>query len=126
MTSPTLADGAALRSYPVSDFAGLAEAVKAGPVQVLDARRNDERAKGHVRDSQHIPLHELRDRLDEVPTGELWIYCGSGYRASIAASMLDQPGRDLVLISDAYDHAADAGLETRDADLNLPPASLAA
>ncbi len=108
-----LADGSALRSYQLSDFAGLAAAMNKGSVQVMDARRNDERAKGHVRGSQHIPLHELQQRLSEVPTGELWIYCGSGYRASIAASMLDQPGRNLVLVNDSYDNAAVAGLETR-------------
>ena len=107
-----LAGGAPLNSYPVSDFAGLAAAMAAGPVHVLDARRNDERAKGHVRGSQHIPLHELPQRLTEVPTGEVWVYCGSGYRASIAASILDRPGRSLVLIDDPYDHAAAAGLET--------------
>ena len=36
-----LADGRPLRSYPVSDFTGLAKAREQGPVQVLDARRND-------------------------------------------------------------------------------------
>ena len=69
-------------------------------MHVLDARRNDERARGHVADSQHIPLHELADRIDEVPDGEVWVYCGSGYRASIAASVLDRPGRQIVLIND--------------------------
>lgn len=107
----TLADGHPLRSYPVTDFAGLAEAREQGPVQVLDARRNDERARGHVDGSQHIPLHELADRRDEVPEGEVWVYCGSGYRASIAASVLDGPGRRIVLISDSYDAARAAGLE---------------
>jgi glyoxylase-like metal-dependent hydrolase (beta-lactamase superfamily II) len=34
-----LADGQPLRSYPVTDLAGLAEAMGRGPVQVLDARR---------------------------------------------------------------------------------------
>lgn len=108
----SLSEGVALRSYPVSNFAGLAAAMAAGPLQVLDARRNDEHAKGYVRDSQHIPLHELQQRLSEVPTGKVWVYCGSGYRASIAASILDRPGRSLVLIDDSYDHAAAAGLET--------------
>jgi hydroxyacylglutathione hydrolase len=107
----SLADGQPLRSYPVSDFAGLAEAMERGPVQVLDARRNDERAAGFVRGSQHIPLHELADRLDEVPQGEVWVYCGSGYRASIAASVLDRPGRSVVLVNDSYDAASAAGLE---------------
>ena len=107
----SLADGQPLRSYPVRDFAGLAEVMERGPVQVLDARRNDERANGFVRGSQHIPLHELADRLDEVPQGEVWVYCGSGYRASIAASVLDRPGRSVVLINDSYDAANAVGLE---------------
>ncbi len=105
-----LAGGQPLRSYPVTDFAGLAAARKERTVQVLDARRNDERAEGSVTDSVHIPLHELADRLGEVPDGEVWVYCGSGYRASIAASVLDRHGHQVVLINDAYDHAAEAGL----------------
>lgn len=107
----TLAGGAPLRSYRVSDFAGLAQAMGRGPVQILDARRNDERAAGGVRGSRHIPLHELADRIEEVPQGEVWVYCGSGYRASIAASLLDRPGRDVVLVDDSYTHAAHAGIE---------------
>jgi glyoxylase-like metal-dependent hydrolase (beta-lactamase superfamily II)/rhodanese-related sulfurtransferase len=107
----TLADGQVLRSYPVTNFAGLAKALEQGPVQVLDARRHDERAAGYVAGSQHIPLHELLDRLDEVPPGEVWVYCGSGYRASIAASILDRPGRRVVLINDDYDNAVAAGLQ---------------
>jgi glyoxylase-like metal-dependent hydrolase (beta-lactamase superfamily II)/rhodanese-related sulfurtransferase len=107
-----LADGRALRTYPVSDFAGLAAALADRPdgVTVLDARRDDERAGGGVRGSIHIPIHELAERVDQVPAGEVWVYCGSGYRASIAASILDRPGRDLVLVDDGYDHATDAGL----------------
>jgi hydroxyacylglutathione hydrolase len=110
-TIEALADGQPLRSYRVTDFAGLAEAMTEGPVQVLDARRNDERAAGHVHGSQHIPLHELPERLDEVPQGEVWVYCGSGYRAAIAASVLDRPGQQVVLINDSYGSATQAGLE---------------
>ena len=39
------------------------------------------------------------------------MYCGSGYRASIAASVLDRPGREVVLVNDAYGTATEAGLE---------------
>ncbi|MEW1960559.1 MBL fold metallo-hydrolase [Kineococcus sp. NPDC059986] len=103
----TLADGQPLRSYRVSDFAGLAErtarADELGPVQVLDARRNDERARGAVPGSLHVPLHQLQERLDEVPTGEVWVYCGSGYRASVAASILDRAGREVVLVDDSFE-----------------------
>ena len=98
-----LAAGRELTSYPVSDFAGLAAAMAADPdLVVLDARRDDERAGGGVRGSLHIPIHELTDRLDEVPAGEVWVYCGSGYRASIAASMLARAGRRPVLVNGGY------------------------
>ncbi len=105
-----LADGTPLRSYPVTDFAGLARARAQRPVQVLDARRDEEHALSAVRDSVHIPLHELAARLDEVPDGEVWIYCGSGYRASVAASVLDRRQHPVVLIDDDFDNAAAAGL----------------
>lgn len=116
----SLVDGSPLRSYRVSDFAGLAEAMKQGPVQVLDTRRGDERVAGHVAGSQHIPLHDLAERLDELPPGEVWVHCASGYRASIAASMLDAHGRQVVLVDDSYSTAQDAGLAARpveDADV---------
>ena len=106
----SLEAGQGLRSYPVSDFPGLAAALDERDPFVLDARRDEERASGGVRGSVHIPLHELPARRDEVPEGEVWVYCGSGYRASIAASMLDRPGRDLVLINDDWPNAAEAGL----------------
>lgn len=41
----------------------------------------------------------------------MWVYCGSGYRASITASVLDRPGRQVVLVNDSYDAANAAGLE---------------
>ena len=106
-----LADGGEVRSYPVTDFAGLAKTIAERNVHVLDTRRTDERATGAVKDSQHIPLHELADRIDEVPHGEVWVHCGSGYRASIAASVLDRAGRQVVLVNDFYDAAKEAGLE---------------
>ena len=102
--------GQGLRTYPISDFGGLAAARTERELFVLDARRDEERAAGGVEGSVHIPLHQLPARRTEVPDGEVWVYCGSGYRASVAASMLDRPGRDLVLIDDDWPHAADAGL----------------
>jgi hypothetical protein len=52
-------------------------------------------------------------RRHEVPDGEVWIYCGSGYRASVAASLLAaEPGRarELIVIDDDWPHATEAGL----------------
>jgi hydroxyacylglutathione hydrolase len=108
-------DGVEVRRYPVSDFRGLAQARQraaagAAPV-VLDVRRDDEWRVGHVAGATHVPLHELLERIDDVPAGEVWVHCASGYRAAIAASLLAGAGRSPVLIDDEYDRAADSGLD---------------
>jgi len=97
-----LAEGSKLRSYPTATFDDLAR--EPGAV-VLDVRRDDERATGHIPRSTHIPLHALADRLGDVPNGRLWVHCASGYRAGIAASLLDRAGRDVVLVDDDIEHA---------------------
>ncbi|MGH3963548.1 MAG: MBL fold metallo-hydrolase [Pseudonocardiaceae bacterium] len=114
-----LAAGDDLRSYRQASFADLAAqhnqgasgAEGAGPV-VLDVRRDDERACGHVSGSVHVPLHSLIERLDEVPDAQLWVHCATGLRASIAASLLDRAGREVVLIDDEYATAVKIGLAT--------------
>ncbi len=98
------------RSYRVADFAALAAARRTGPVRILDARRDDEWRDGHVEGAMHIPVHQLMNRQDEVPDGEVWVYCGSGYRAAIAASILDRSGREVVLIDAPFADAQSQGL----------------
>lgn len=119
-TPEDLAEGRELGSYPVTDFAGLAQAMAADDtLTVLDSRRGDERVAGGVRGSLHIPIHELATRIDEVPAGEVWVYCGSGYRASIAASMLVRAGREPVLVNGGYGDP-DTGAATVGLDATPP------
>ncbi len=103
-----------LRTYPVVDFADLADALTRGQVHVLDTRRDDERAQAAIPGSQHIPIHELPERHDEVPPGQVCVHCGSGYRASIAASLLDDGTRDVLHIDDTFEHADKLGLTNRE------------
>jgi glyoxylase-like metal-dependent hydrolase (beta-lactamase superfamily II)/rhodanese-related sulfurtransferase len=103
-TPDELAADLALRSYPTATFDELA---RENDAIVLDVRRDDERARGHIPGSIHIPLHALLTRLDELPAGRLWVHCASGYRASIATSLLDRDGRDVVLVDDDFEHAKD-------------------
>jgi rhodanese-related sulfurtransferase len=91
-----------LDSYPTATFDDLAR--EPGAV-VLDVRRDDERALGHIPGSAHIPLHSLLGRLDELADGRLWVHCATGYRAGIAASLLDRSGRAVVLIDDDIENA---------------------
>ena len=98
--------------YDVTDFAGVRKAREAGDEPlVLDTRMVGEWGDGHVAGATHIPLHELLTRIDEVPTDRaVWVHCASGYRASIAASLLARSGREVVLIDDLFEEA-DAHVE---------------
>jgi hydroxyacylglutathione hydrolase len=58
----------------------------------------------------HVPFWELEQRTGEVPAGEVWVHCASGFRAAIAASLLDRAGRQVVYVDDDWSHAAEAGL----------------
>jgi len=62
-------------------------------LQVVDVRSPGEWKKGHVPGARHIFLPELGKRMSELdrnkPTA---VYCGSGYRASIATSILKTQG----------------------------------
>ena len=60
---------------------------------VLDVRRNAEYVAGHIRGAKHIPLDELPRRTGEVARGgPLAVICASGYRSSIASSLLMREG----------------------------------
>lgn len=98
-------------------FADLAQVRHHRPVTVLDVRRVGEWRDGHVVGAVHIPVHEILARLDEVPGGEVWVHCASGYRASIVASMLAAAGRHVVAVDDDFARsAAAAGLPVEVAD----------
>jgi len=79
-----------LRSFRTATFAELAVAISHAGIVVLDVRRDNERAEDRIGGSTHIALHELEARLDEVPDGEVWVHCASGYRA---AARPDRPHR---------------------------------
>ncbi|MGW6405407.1 rhodanese-like domain-containing protein [Streptomyces sp. NPDC055134] len=111
--SPTdwIAGEAPLASFPRATFADLAAVRGRGEeLVVLDVRRDGERSQGWIEGSVHIPIHQVHQRLDEVPAGTVWVHCAGGMRAAIAASVLDAAGRDVVAIDDGYAAAADAGL----------------
>lgn len=63
----------------------------AAGVQILDVRAPSEWEGGHVPGARHIFTPELRGRVGELDPGRpIAVYCNSGYRASIAASVLKQ------------------------------------
>lgn len=100
----------ALSSFPTGTFADLAHVRHHREVVVVDVRRADEHDSARIEGAVNIPIHELWHRLTEVPAGEVWVHCASGYRASVAASMLDAAGRTLVAIDDSFENAEKVGL----------------
>lgn len=66
--------------------------------RLLDVRSCGERDRGYVAGSLHVPLPELPARVAEIPRDKpLVVQCGSGYRSSIAASLLRRAGPGEVL-----------------------------
>ncbi|MGH9480819.1 MAG: MBL fold metallo-hydrolase [Terriglobales bacterium] len=71
------------------------------PPWILDVRTPGERDTGAIAGSTHIPLAQLSARRAEIPAQRSIVaYCQSGFRSSIAASLLA-----------AWGHAAVADLE---------------
>ena len=99
-----------LADYPTGTFADLAQVRHHREITILDVRRAEEHQGEAIEGAVNIALHELPRRVAEVPAGEVWVHCASGYRASVAASFLDAAGRTPVAVDDAFDNAADAGL----------------
>ena len=99
-----------LSSFATATFADLAQVRHHREVVVLDVRRADEHDAARIAGAVNVPLHELKDRLGDVPAGEVWVHCAGGYRASVAASMLDAAGRSLVAVDDSFDNAEKVGL----------------
>src|SRR5690606_37417285 len=99
-------------SYRRATFADLAaeRPERGDEIVVLDVRRRDEWDAGHIDGAVHLPFYDLRGRQDDVPDGEVWVHCQSGYRASIGASLMDCAGRRVVHIDDDWDNASSAGL----------------
>jgi hydroxyacylglutathione hydrolase len=62
-------------------------------LQILDVRSTREWKGGHVPGARHIFLSELQNRANELDANKpVAVYCASGYRASIAASILKAKG----------------------------------
>lgn len=100
-----------LGQLQLASFADLEQVRHHREVVVLDVRRLSEWRESHIDGAVHLPLHELLERLAEIPRAEIWIHCAGGYRASIAASFLLANGHHVVSVNGSFaESAAAAGL----------------
>ncbi len=83
-----------------------------GQMQILDVRTDREWRGGHIPGAQHIIMPQLEHRAGELdPERPTAVYCASGYRASIATSILARAGFKKVMNVPGSWHAwKEAGL----------------
>lgn len=62
-------------------------------VTLVDVRTPDEYALGTIDGAVNIPLDDLRERIDEIPTGRpVWLFCGIGLRGYLVSNILKDNG----------------------------------
>ena len=60
---------------------------------LLDVRTRREHEARRIEDSKNIPIHELREKLNELPKDKpIFMYCEVGYRSYLATRILMQTG----------------------------------
>ncbi len=65
-------------------------------LHVLDVREEVEWRYGHIEGATHIPLHQLPERMEEVPDQRTLVVCKVGGRSAQAVAYLSALGRDVL------------------------------
>ena len=73
-------------------------------------RSPDEWKKGHIPDAKHLFLPEVPQKSGELNNKKpIAVYCDSGYRASLAASILKKQGFDVRNVPGSWQAWLNAG-----------------
>lgn len=101
LASDALAVHGATKRQDSITTADLEKALKSDPnAMVLDVRGSGEFAESHVDGAKNIAYTRLATRLDEIPEDKkLYVHCGSGLRASFAASYLTRNHRKVIYVN---------------------------
>ena len=94
------------KSFQRMKHTDLYKAAKDKSVVVLDVRNDVERSEVYIDGSIQMPIHDILDRMGEIPKDKtVWVYCASGYRASIVSGLLDRAGYSVISIDDSIENA---------------------
>ena len=96
-----IADNVASGMETTVQWHELADAIAAGAV-LVDVRSAAEHAAGAIPGARNIPVDELRDRLGEIPAGDVIVHCAVGLRGHVAAQILTQLGRSVRNLDGGY------------------------
>jgi hydroxyacylglutathione hydrolase len=82
-----------VRTAPRTTVAELDRLLAEDAAILIDIRNPGERESGNIPGAVHIPLAQLRIRLDLVPTDKpIVVHCAGGWRSSVAASLMRAQG----------------------------------
>jgi glyoxylase-like metal-dependent hydrolase (beta-lactamase superfamily II)/rhodanese-related sulfurtransferase len=97
--------GFALAETPQITVQQLQERLSGGPIQVLDVRREPEWQAGHIANAAWWPLDNFRVSSPEVdPAAPIAVHCKSGYRSTIACSLLQRAGfQNVINVTGGFD-----------------------
>ena len=92
--------GLASESIDTITVQGLCDRLDVGEEPwILDVRSKTEVERTEIPTAYHIHLTQLPDRIDEVLEGEpIYVFCGTGLRSMIAASLLRRAGHDSLTV----------------------------
>ena len=93
------ASGRDLSTFETAEVADLASWIlSAEPMTVIDARNEDEWVHGHVPGAVRMPVPDIPHHAHDLPRdAPVAVHCGVGYRAAIAASLLEQAGLSRII-----------------------------
>lgn len=107
------ASGAEFDAIETIDLNTLAAAVEQNPdINIMDVRKPSEWTAERIKDSLNIPLDFINDKMSEISKDEqYYMHCRSGYRSTVAASILKARGfENLVNVHGAVANMEAAGL----------------
>ncbi len=83
--------------WAVGTVEKLKEMMEATDVLLLDVREDTELESGVIPGAIHIPMRQVLDNLDKIPTDRpVVVYCGSGHRAAMVMTVLQFLGYENV------------------------------
>jgi rhodanese-related sulfurtransferase len=101
-----------MADIPEIEVAQLAARHAAG-AKLIDVREHDEYATARVPGAHHIPLGEVVERIDEVPSDDtVYVICARGARSARAVEHFRRQGIDAVNVAGGIHAWIDAGLPT--------------
>ena len=94
---------------PTIEVAQVPDPLPAG-VTVLDVREPIEWQHGHIEGALHVPLTQVPDRIDELPTDQqLLVVCKVGGRSAQATAFLREKGLEAINLAGGMLEWSDAG-----------------